>query len=54
MMTLSELLRDSNYRLTQFNIADIINLENRIQMRSDSKGSPVPYVKCLVRKIDIR
>ncbi|HNW55320.1 MAG TPA: SAM-dependent methyltransferase, partial [Bacteroidales bacterium] len=53
-MTLSEILRDSNYKLTQFGIADQQALEQRINTRTDSKGNAVPYVKCLVRNKEIK
>ena len=53
-MTLSEILRDSNYKLTQFNIEDNLALENRIILRTNTKGNPVPYVKCLVRNKEIK
>jgi len=53
-MTLSEILRDSNYKLTQFSIDDHQALEQRIILRTDSKGNAVPYVKCLVRNKEIK
>lgn len=53
-MTLSEILRDSNYRLTQFNLSEQQELEQRIILRTDSKGNQIPYVKCLVRSKEIR
>ena len=53
-MTLSEILRDSEYKLTQFNLVEIQNLEKRIELRTDNKGNSVPYIKCLVRNKDIK
>jgi len=53
-MTLAELLRDSNYKLTQFNLVEIQNIESRIELRQDNKGIEIPYIKCLVRNKDIR
>ena len=53
-MTLAEILRDSNYKLTQFSLPEQQKLEHRIIERNDSKGNPVPYVKCLVRNKEIR
>jgi type I restriction enzyme M protein len=53
-MTLSEILRDSNYKLTQFSLDDFQMLENRIVIRTDSKGKDIPYAKCLVRNKEIR
>ena len=52
-MTLSEILRDSNYKLTQFSEEKIKFLEENI-FTKDVKGKTVPYVKCLVRKKDIK
>jgi len=52
-MTLSEILKDSNYKLTQFNIVDIHNLEKGIILK-DIRGKETPYIMCLVRKKEIR
>lgn len=53
-MKISEILRDSNYKLTQFNLVEIQSLENRIEVKKDKKGNEIPYIECLVRKKDIR
>ncbi|MFH0866308.1 MAG: N-6 DNA methylase [Bacteroidota bacterium] len=53
-MTLAEILRDSNYKLTQFSIPEQQKLEQRINERTDSKGNHAPYVKCLVRNKEIK
>ncbi len=53
-MTLIEILKDSNYKLTQFNLVEIHNIEQRIFTKQDSKGNDVPYIKCLVRRKDIK
>jgi len=45
---LSDLLRDSAYKLTQFKPAQIQALEGSIAMKETGKTS-VPYVNCLVR-----
>ena len=45
---LSDLLRDSAYKLTQFKTAQIQALEASITMKDTGKN-PVPYVTCLVR-----
>ena len=52
-MTLTEILKDSNYKLTQFNLVEIQNLENRITIK-DIRGNKTPFIKCLVRKKDIK
>lgn len=53
-MTIAEILRDSNYKITQFDLVQIQEFENRIVIRSDKKGNPVPYVTCLIRKKEIK
>ena len=53
MKKLSELLKDSAYKLTQFSNAQIEALENRI-IDKEVRGQLTPYVKCLVRKQDIK
>lgn len=52
-MNLSELLKDSNYKLTQFSDAQIKQLEDNILMR-ETKDKLVPYITCLVRKKEIK
>ena len=52
-MTLSDILRDSNYKLTQFSEEKIKFLEENI-LTKEVKGKTVPYIKCLVRKKDIK
>ena len=53
-MTLAEILRDSDYKLTQFNLVEIQNIEKRISIKQDSKGNNIPYIQCLVRRKDIK
>jgi len=43
-MRIAEILKDSNYKLTQFNMVEIQNLENRIIVK-DVRGKATPYVK---------
>ncbi len=52
-MKLAEILKDSNYKLTQFSPDKIKSLEESIILK-DSKDKPVPYIKCLVRKKEIK
>lgn len=52
-MTIAEILKDSNYKLTQFNLVEIQNLENRITLK-EVRGKETPYIQCLVRKKDIK
>ena len=52
-MILAEILKDSNYRLSQFKAEDIEWLEQSIFTKETKKGE-TPYVKCLVRQKDIQ
>ncbi|CAN7691983.1 type I restriction enzyme HsdR N-terminal domain-containing protein [Duganella sp. LjRoot269] len=47
-ISLAELLKDSDYKLTQFTTAQIKQLESRITVKETGK-KPAPYVQCLVR-----
>ena len=53
-MTISEILRDSNYKITQFNIVDILGFEKRIRTKYDKNNKASAYVDCLVRKKEIK
>ena len=53
-MTIAEILRDSNYKITQFDLVQIQEFEKRIVTRPDKKGVPIPYVTCAVRKKEIK
>jgi len=52
-MKLTELLKDSNYKLTQFQPEQIERLESKIILK-DIRGNVTPYVNCFVRKKDIK
>ena len=52
-MKLTDILKDSNYKLTQFKEEQIIKLENSLIIK-DNKGVSVPYCICLVRKKEIK
>lgn len=53
-MKLTEILRDSNYKLTQFSIEKILRFEESIIVEDDKKALPMPYINCLVRNKKIR
>ncbi len=53
-MTLTELLKDSNYKLTQFQDGDYIERFEPTIFVKEVRGKATPYVKCLVRKKDIK
>lgn len=52
-MTLIDILKDSNYKLTQFSPEQILGLENSIFLK-DVRGTATPYITCLVRKREIK
>jgi len=52
-MNLSEFLKDSNYKLSQFTKEQIEGFENIITLR-EVKNKQVPYVQCIVRKKEIK
>ncbi|MGA3015086.1 MAG: N-6 DNA methylase [Bacteroidales bacterium] len=53
-MTLAEILRDSDYKLTQFSLPIQHTLESKIELRKDSKGREIAYVLCAVRNKTIQ
>jgi type I restriction enzyme M protein len=52
-MNLADILKDSNYKLSQFTITEIEQLEQSIILKP-SKNGEVPYTVCLVRKKEIK
>lgn len=52
-MDLSDILKDSNYKLSQFEKVEIQQLERAITLK-DTKNGAVPYTECLVRRKSIR
>lgn len=52
-MILAEILKDSNYTLSQFNSSEIEELERNVFFKTTKQGT-TPYVKCLVRNKDIQ
>lgn len=52
-MKLTDILKDSNYKLTQFTPNQIERLENSIFIK-EVRGKQNPFIKCLVRKKDIQ
>lgn len=52
-MTLSEILNDTNFKLTQFSIDKIKFLEESI-FTKEIKDKEVPYINCIVRKKEIK
>ncbi|MDR1113182.1 MAG: N-6 DNA methylase [Bacteroidales bacterium] len=53
-MTLSEILKDSNYKQAQFDIVQIQEFERKIVTRADKNGKKIPYINCAIRKKEIR
>jgi type I restriction enzyme M protein len=52
-MTITDILKDSNYKLTQFKPQQIEELEKSIFER-ELKSGKAPYIKCKVRNKDIK
>lgn len=52
-MKLSDILKDSNYSLSQFDSEKIELLEEKIKVK-EVRGKETPFVYCLVRKKDIK
>ena len=52
-MKLADILKDSNYKLSQFTAEEIAQLEKSIILKS-SKSGETPYTVCLVRKKEIK
>lgn len=52
-LTLNELLKDSAYKLTQFNADKIQTLESSIIVK-ETRGKATPYVNCLIRNKEIK
>lgn len=52
-MKIQNILKDSNYKLTQFNQEAIQTLENQIIVNQDKKGKDIYKIKCLVRNKEI-
>jgi type I restriction enzyme M protein len=52
-MNLADILKDSDYKLSQFKPEEVDWLEQSIFLKPTSKGD-TPYIKCLVRKKDIQ
>lgn len=53
-MKLADILRNSNYKLSQFSTEKIKKLEESILLKQDKKGTDIPHVLCLVRKKEVR
>lgn len=53
-ISLSQILKDSEYRLEQFAPAQIEALENSITVRKEKNGKESYYVKCLIRDKEIK
>lgn len=52
-MKLSDILKDSNYSLSQFDSEKIEALEEKIKVK-EVRGKETPFVYCIVRKKDIK
>jgi type I restriction enzyme M protein len=53
-MTLAEILKDSDYKQSQFNLFQIQQFEQEVFTKPDKNGNPVPYINCAIRKKEIK
>ncbi|MDR2835684.1 MAG: type I restriction enzyme HsdR N-terminal domain-containing protein, partial [Bacteroidales bacterium] len=53
-MTLAEILKDSDYKQSRFDIVQIHQFEQKIITRTDKNGNNIPYINCAIRKKEIR
>ena len=54
MTILSQILKDSSYKLTQFNESKIKTLESKITSKENKSGKQDFYTTCLIRKKEIK
>ena len=54
IILLQDILKDSDYQHSQFDLVQIAEFENRIIVKTDKNGKNIPYIQCLVRKKEIR
>ena len=54
MTILSQILKDSSYKLTQFNESKTKTLENKITTKENKSGKQDFYTTCLIRKKEIK
>jgi type I restriction enzyme M protein len=52
-MPLQQILKDTNYKLTQFKTQHIQEIQSLI-FEKEFKGKPTYFIKCLVRQKDIQ
>ncbi|MDR1153553.1 MAG: type I restriction enzyme HsdR N-terminal domain-containing protein [Bacteroidales bacterium] len=53
-MILAEILKDSDYRQSQFHVVQIHAFEQKIIVRNDKNDKPVPYITCAIRGKEIK
>ncbi|MDR3046484.1 MAG: type I restriction enzyme HsdR N-terminal domain-containing protein, partial [Bacteroidales bacterium] len=53
-MTFAEILKDSDYKQSQFTMFQIQQFEQKVIIRLDKNGNAVPYINCAIRKKEIR
>ncbi|MFM2369575.1 MAG: hypothetical protein RL619_1885 [Bacteroidota bacterium] len=54
MNKIQNIIKDTNYKLTQFNQEKIEKLEQSIYPKINKAGEDIPHVKCLIRDKEIR
>jgi len=54
IILLQDILKDSDYQQSQFDLVQVDEFEKRIIVKTDKNGKDIPYAQCLVRKKEIR
>jgi len=54
IILLQDVLKDSDYQQSLFNLVQITEFEKRLIIKTDKNGKNIPYIQCLVRKKEIR
>jgi type I restriction enzyme M protein len=54
MTTLTDIFRDSNYKLSQFTPEQIAELEQSIILKETKANNKTPYIQCLIRNKQIK
>jgi len=53
IIILQDILKNSDYQQSLFNVAQIAEFEKRIIVKTDKHGKNIPFIECLVRKKEI-
>lgn len=51
---LQDILKDSSYKLSQFDLVQLDEFEKKIKIRKNKKGEKIPYIDCLIRNREMK